>query len=79
MFLKYGNSYISLKRSCDFIRLCLLSFTFLKCIFFSLFSLRNPQVIQIIDPLSLSCFSLLPSLAPQITELITSFSFPPFA
>ena len=74
--LKYKNAYVSLKGSSDFILFCL-SFIFLKCIFFSLFSLLDPQVIQITGPLSLSCFSLLPNLAPQITGFITCFSFPP--
>lgn len=58
--------------------LCFLLFTsfiFLKRIFFSLFPLLTPQVIQIMGPLS--CSPLLPNLARQITELVTSFSFPP--
>lgn len=51
------------------------SFIFLKGIFFYLFPLLTPQVIQIMGPLS--CSPLLPNLVPQITELVTSFSFPP--
>ena len=68
-FLKYRNSCISLKRSCDFILLCFFCCIFLKCL---LFLLTQPTGHS--DHRPFSCFSLLPNLAPQITEFITSFS-----